>query len=98
MLARPPPAVARPALALVEAARAGVVREHPQHCLAVALRAKLVDGGAQQGRARPASPSLGRDVDAVQLAARFRVAARADRRPADDDSVPIGDEAGLAAG
>src|SRR5581483_7395274 len=75
-------AVDVPALALVEAARARVVLEHPQEGLRAALFPQLFDRRSHESRAGAAPPRLRQRVDRAQLA-------RAEGHEADDAAVVV---------
>src|SRR5689334_757194 len=94
MLAVAPRAVEAPALALVEAARARVVLEHPEDRVAAAARTQLVDAGLHQRRSCGAPPRLRLDIDRVELAVGV-AATGPDPAEADDTSVFFRDKDGL---
>src|SRR3954447_34738 len=94
---RLPAAVERPPGALVEATRARVVLQHPQRHLLVLAR-QLLLGALDQRTPGSRRPVVGVDIDRIELADPTLVAARPDRREADDRPVPLGDESRPAGG
>src|SRR5437762_5459663 len=78
-----------PPFPFVEAPRARIVREDPEHRGGVALLREPVLRLRHQLRRRPGAPGLGQDVDRVQLAGVVFGARRPDRCEADDPALGL---------